>query len=112
MERQRRTMSADAGQVIFGFSHSGKKFRPSDWIERLASVFASFDTGHRLRYDPSVIPMKVEGQPCLFVADSLAQTDPAAFSYLMDFARSNELQIRKKPGPTDQSGSPDVLTAA
>ena len=56
--------------------------------------------------------MKIEGQTCLFVADSFAEMDPAAFDYIMDFANSNQLQIIKKPETRDGSGSSDVQTAA
>lgn len=78
---------------ILGTTQKGNKFRPSDWIERIASVFASYDNGQRLRYSNTVRPSVYEGLRCLFVAGSLAMLDPAAYDFVMEFASSNHLQI-------------------
>lgn len=106
-------MLNEEGHFILGISQSGKKFRPSDWIERIATDFASFDTSHRLHYNPRVSPVKRDGQSCLFVADSLAEEDPAAYAFIMHFAHSNRLQIAKKDQlPDGANASLEVLTAA
>ena len=90
------------GHYILGVSWSGNKFRPSDWIERIATAFGSFDASQRLRYNPKVRPVKHEGQRCLFVASSLAVNDPDAYNFIMDFADSNHLQVKN----TDQTDLP------
>lgn len=89
-------MLKEEGHFVLGISLNGKKFRPSDWIERIATDFASFDCSHRLQYNPKVMPVKHDGQHCLFVASSLAEQEPAAFAFIMNFANSNRLQIKKK----------------
>lgn len=38
--------------VIIGLTRSGKRFRPSDWAERLAGVMAQFGGEPPVRYSP------------------------------------------------------------
>lgn len=83
----------ESGYFVLGTSKNGHKFRPSDWVERIATVFASFDAGHRLRYDPMVTPASYEGQKCLFISSRLVSTNPAAYRFIMDFANSNHLLV-------------------
>ena len=77
--------------VISSIQESGKKFRPSDWPERLSSTLASFLVDHRLRYSPAVQPCILDGEQCVIVARWLETTDPAAYDYVMGFARENQL---------------------
>jgi hypothetical protein len=79
--------------VISSIQESGKKFRPSDWPERLSSTLASFLVDHRLRYSPAVQPCILDGEQCVIVARWLETTDPAAYDYVMGFARENQLCI-------------------
>jgi len=83
-----------AGHFIFGVTHNGNKFRPSDWIERIATVFASYDTGQRLRYDPMVMPVIYEGLPCLFVDSHFAANNPSGCQFITEFVSSNKLQVK------------------
>lgn len=85
--------SEKSGHFILGVTQKGNKFRPSDWVDRIASVFASFDCSQRLCYHRLVHPSIHQGLRCLFVAGSLAMVDPAAYSFVMEFASSNHLQI-------------------
>jgi hypothetical protein len=81
------------GYFIVGLTRQGNKFRPSDWVERIAGVFAHFDAHRRLRYSPLVTPMLRVGLSGLFVASSLASVDPAGFQFVMEFADRYQLQI-------------------
>jgi len=85
---------SEANLVITGIQENGKKFRPSDWVERLSSTLASFAPDNRLRYSSGVQPCMIEGEYCLVVARWLETTDPAAFAYVMGFARTNQLRIQ------------------
>jgi hypothetical protein len=87
-------MSKQEGVYILGISCNGKRFRPSDWVERIATSFGYFDEHHRLQYNPKVTPVKHQGQVCLFVACSLAVNDPDAYHFIIGFATSNHLQIK------------------
>lgn len=80
--------------VISGVQENGKKFRPSDWVERLSSTLASFHIDNRLRYSPGVQPCMIEGEYCLVVARWLETADPAAYAYVMGFAQANQLRIQ------------------
>jgi len=83
----------EGGQLILGISIHGVKFRPSDWSDRIATLFGRFDASRRIRYNPMVMPVRHAGLICLFVACRLVIDDPAAYSFIMDFASSNQLQI-------------------
>ena len=82
--------------VIEGVMEDGRKFRPSDWVERLSTVLASFGPDHRLRYAKGVRPCYINGQKCLIVNKSLEQEDPAAYAYVRGFAAANGLRIREE----------------
>lgn len=86
--------SSDERMVIKGITEEGKKLRPSDWIERISSTLASFGTDHRLRYSEAVLPCFIDGEKCLVVARNLEQSNPAAYEYVMGFARTNQLKVQ------------------
>lgn len=79
--------------VIEGVREDGSRFRPSDWSERIAATLARFGRDHRLHYADAVHPCVIDGTKCLVVDRSLHVEDPAAFEFVMDFARTNHLRI-------------------
>ena len=91
-ERPERPESGDEVIVIQGIREDGGKLRPSDWIERISSTLASFGTDGRLQYSKSVQPCIVEGERCLVVARGLADSDPGAYQFILEFAQSNQLR--------------------
>ena len=80
--------------VIEGIREDGAKLRPSDWIERISSTLASFGQDQRLKYSASVQPCVIAGNKCLVVARGLEASDPAAYDYVIQFAKSNQLVIK------------------
>ena len=46
--------------VIQGVTNNNKRFRPSDWAERLCGILSSFDQGHRLSYHQWVRPILID----------------------------------------------------
>ena len=42
--------------VIVGLTSEGKRFRPSDWAERLCGIMSQFGSDHKMRYSPYVQP--------------------------------------------------------
>jgi len=80
--------------VIDGTREDGSSLRPGDWIERLSSTLATFAQDRRLRYNASVKPCVIDGQKCLVVARCLADTDPEAYRFIMDFAEGNRLRVQ------------------
>ncbi len=86
--------------IIQGLTTSGRTFRPSDWAERLSSVLSTFGEDHRMTYSPYVRPMTLDGVKCVVVDKQLQSEQPAAFSFLMSFARENDLTVLD-PAQTD-----------
>ena len=89
--------------VIESVREDGKRFRPSDWIERLSANMGTFGADHRLHYADSVKPGVVNGEKCLIVDQALESDNPAAFGFIMNFAKSNDLRYRL--GKEDGSSS-------
>jgi len=79
--------------IISGVREDGRKLRPTDWVERISSALATFDENRRLRYSASVHPCIIDGEKCLVVARGLEQANPAAYAFVMEFARANGLRI-------------------
>ncbi len=42
--------------IIVGITIDGKKFRPSDWADRLCGVMSAFGADNRMMYSPYVRP--------------------------------------------------------
>ena len=84
--------------LIVGVTSSGKAFRPSDWSERLAGVMACFQplgsgvaTPHQC--SPYAVPGRHQDQTCVRVDPAIATVEPLALSFLLNFARDNDLQL-------------------
>lgn len=93
--------------VIQGITNNDKKFRPGDWIERIAALWAEFGQDRRLRYSPMLYPCVVDGVKSLVVAKGLQQKDSNMYNYVMQFATHNNLRVlecrRREPcPPTDE----------
>ena len=81
--------------VIEGVREDGRRFRPSDWVERLAAVAGGFGPDHRLRYAPWARPRFVNGEKCLEVDERLEAENPAAYKLVFEFAASNGLRVTR-----------------
>ncbi len=79
--------------VIRSVTEDGRKFRPSDWIERISTTMATFGKDNRLHYSNDVRPSIVDGEKCLLVENSVKETNPSAFEYIMAFVNANRLQM-------------------
>lgn len=94
-------MSSDVDEVVItGLTLDGRRFRPSDWAERLCGVLSVFGAEKRMAYSPYVQPITVAGVKCVVVSRRLEAVEPMAFKFLMSFAGDNELQVR--PGRGEQ----------
>ncbi len=80
--------------LIVGLTPEGRRFRPSDWAERLCGVMSVFGSERRLGYSPFVQPGNSEGEKCVFVNARLRDIEPMAYTFLVHFARDNSLQVR------------------
>lgn len=79
--------------VIRGVTSSGATFRPSDWAERISGVLSTYGKDHRMNYSPYVKPVTIDGVKSVVINPKLQETDPRGLSFLLNFARENDLQI-------------------
>ena len=86
--------------IIQGITKDGRRFRPSDWAERLASAMSCFRPGSGgsgigafIGYSPYCVPTVVDDVKCVIVSEALRGVEPMAWDFVMNFARDNELQF-------------------
>ena len=84
--------------IIESTTRDGKAFRPSDWIDRICSSFATFGENRKLRYSPYLKPEVINGTRCLVVDMKLKVVSPERFEELMQFADENQLNILDEAG--------------
>lgn len=83
---------------IQGITSNGKKFRPSDWSERLAGVMSCFGPGARgpnarLQYSLYVRPTMLGDLKCVILDSRLRDIEPMAFDFVLNFAKDNDLMV-------------------
>ena len=78
--------------IIEGKTVEGKKFRPSDWVDRLCGMLADFDR-HKVAYSPYLRPMMFKDMQCVAIKRALEASSPDAFGFLMQFAKDNKLVV-------------------
>ena len=84
---------------IMGLTSEGRKFRPSDWAERLAGVMSHFrpggasHPGAHLSYSPWCVPTSIGSVKCVIVNRDLRDHDVMAWDFCINFAKDNELQV-------------------
>lgn len=95
--------------IIGGIDNNGHKFRPSDWVERLASIISSFGEDQRLQYHRCAIPCTIQGVKSLVVDQRLQDNIPQAYEFIMDFAKNNNLRIQfdRRQQRSNQYNGPD-----
>jgi hypothetical protein len=97
--------------VIVGTTIEGRQFRPSDWAERLCGMMSVFGEDRHLSYSPYLQPIVAAGVRCVLVDRELERIDPPAYSFLLGFARDNELTLRPgRRGPRAGPATPRETT--
>ena len=80
--------------VIVGVTTAGRKFRPSDWADRLCGIMSAFGSDNRMKYSPYVRPgCNLKGDKTVLVDARLYDVEPLAFKFMMNFASDNDLQV-------------------
>lgn len=93
------TMTQVSGEIIIeGNTRAGKPFRPSDWVDRMCSTYATFGEDRKLRYSPYLKPKVVNGVRCLAVDLKLKTVNPDGYAQLMHFADENQLNVLDAEG--------------
>ncbi len=92
-------MSSQPTEIIIeGLTRAGKPFRPSDWVDRMCSTYATFGADRKLRYSPYLKPRLLNGVRCLAVDLRLKEINPEGYAQLMHFAEENQLNIKDIEG--------------
>ena len=76
-------------------THSGRKFRPSDWAERMSGSLSTFGRDQRIRYSPLLQPLTVDGVKCIAIDPQMKNAYPEMFRYIMNWARGNDLVVNE-----------------
>ncbi len=87
------TTSSHSSFIIVGLTIAGKRFRPSDWAERLCGVLSAFGAEKKMRYSPYVSPINYKGEKAVFVNGRLYEVEPMAYRFVLHFAQDNDLQL-------------------
>jgi len=83
---------SDKKIIIEGITKSGKKFRPSDWAERMSEKLSTFNQ-HRIVYSPLLQPSVKDGNKCIILDTALKKSNPALYQHILNFAKNNQLKI-------------------
>ena len=87
----------DTSFVIIGVTSDGRKFRPSDWAERLCGVLSAFGAEKKMAYSPYVTPGHSAGDKAVFVDRKLYTLEPMAYRFVVSFAQDNDLKLMAYP---------------
>jgi hypothetical protein len=79
--------------LIEGQTKDGKKFRPSDWAERMSGALSTFGRDQRIQYSPLLKPVTVNGLKCVAMDAELQQINPDVYHHIMNFVKRNELSV-------------------
>lgn len=99
------SISPNTTFIIIGLTTAGKKFRPSDWAERLCGVLSAFGAEKKMKYSPYVGPGDYNGEKAVFVDGRLYEVEPMAYRFVLNFAQDNELQLIEGVCPIDGRNS-------
>ncbi|QKT02648.1 DUF3579 domain-containing protein [Ectothiorhodospiraceae bacterium 2226] len=99
------TSDTDGHIIIRGLTHAGRRFRPSDWAERLSTQSGTF-VGGRIRYHPYVQLRTLDGVKSLVVDKRYAVEKPLGFAHLLAFARGNDLVVEGLDEATATAADP------
>lgn len=79
--------------IIEGMTQGGRKFRPSDWAERMSGALSTFGPDHRIRYSPLLQPLTIDGIKCIALDPKIQEHSPEMYSYIMSWASNNDLIV-------------------
>lgn len=95
------SISSNNTFIIVGLTTEGRKFRPSDWAERLCGVLSAFGAEKKMKYSPYVGPGDYSGEKAVFVDGRLYEVEPMAYRFVLNFAQDNDLQVIEGVCPID-----------
>ncbi len=81
--------------IIVGKTKDGKKFRPSNWYERLGTIGSTFSFKKRLKLHKFISLVWVDDYnvPGIKIDLQLQIDDNILYNFLLNFAQQNKLEI-------------------
>jgi hypothetical protein len=104
------TNSTAPSFIIVGLTREGKKFRPSDWAERLCGVMSAFGAQKRMKYSPFVSPCTYNNEKSVFIDGQLNDAEPMAYKFMLNFANDNDLQVAQQEAVYCEIGDNGKIT--
>mgnify|MGYP005839575271 CR=1 FL=1 len=95
LKTYRSCMSTPGKIIIQGITNDGRKFRPSDWAERLCGAVASYGPNRRIMYHPCVSLASYDNTKAVVIDKSLANNDEMLYDFLVNFAKENNLKVQE-----------------
>ncbi len=78
--------------IIKGVTVDGRRFRPSDWAQRLTTAVSTIGPDRRVHFHPKVNMVTIDGVNCVVIDARLEDEEPMVFNFLINFAKSNNLE--------------------
>lgn len=78
--------------IIEGVTTDGKKFRPSDWVDRICGMLAGFKQ-QKFTYSNYLRPLVYKNVNCVALKKQMEQDLPDTFTFIMQFANDNKLTV-------------------
>ena len=97
--------SSNSPFIIVGLTGDGKRFRPSDWAERLCGVLSAFGAEKKMKYSRYVSPGQYKSEKAVFVNGQLYEIEPMAYRFVLNFAQDNDLQLIEGASPINGKDS-------
>ena len=97
--------------IIEGTTQTGRKFRPSDWAERMSGALSTFGRDHRIHYSPLLKPLTINGVKCVAIDPRLEKEHPEMYTYIMGWANNNDLKVYSESEEgklSEQASQPSV----
>lgn len=88
--------------LITGYTKEGKRFRPSDWAERLYYTVAEYEKNGKVVFNPLVNINQEDKTKCFVINTTLKNKNPMIYDFLIDFAINNKLEIQDQNRNTIQ----------
>lgn len=78
--------------IIEGITTEGKKFRPSDWVDRLCGMLAAVSQ-QKVFYSPYLRPLVYKDTNCVAIKKELETVNQKIYNFVMQFAKDNKLVV-------------------
>ena len=97
--------------IIEGKTQAGRKFRPSDWAERMSGALSTFGRDQRIRYSPMLQPLIIDGIKCIALDPKMQDQFPEMYTYILGWADNNDLIVNEEDVTTVTGSTAENISA-